>query len=116
MALSEYYFIVKMLCEVKDHRIAPNTWKWKHWITPTSPVFSWVKTIRMEVNGHEVTQSSLVSDMHPVQNIFSLMESSIGKLQYADNNLYRLQQCDPKKSLKALPLQTYDYRQERRIG
>ena len=37
MALSEYYFIVKMLYEVKDHRTAPNTWKWKHWITPTSP-------------------------------------------------------------------------------
>ena len=66
-----------------------------------------MKTIRMEVNGHEVTQSSLVSDMQPVQNILSLMESSIRKLQYANSDIYGLQKLDPKKSLKALPLQTY---------
>ena len=56
-----------------------------------------------------MTQSSLVSDMQPVQHILSLMESSTGKLQYADSDFYGLQKLDPKKSLKALPLQTYDY-------
>ena len=75
MALSESYFIVKMRYVVKDNRTAPNTGDYKHWITPTSPAFSWVKNIRVEVNGQEVTQSSLVLDMQPVQHILSLMES-----------------------------------------
>ena len=97
MALSESYFIVKMRYSVKDNRTAPNTGDYKHWITPTSPGFSWVKNIRVEVNGQEVTQSSLVSDMQPVQHILSFLENSIGKLQYADSDLYGLQKLDPKK-------------------
>ena len=44
------------------------------------------------------------------------MESSVGKLQYPGSDLVGLQKLDPKKSLKALPLQTYDYGEERRVG
>ena len=80
MALSESYFIVKIRYSVRDNRNAPNTGDYKHWITPTSPGFSWVKNICVEVNGQEVTQSSLVSDMQQLQHILSLMESLIGKL------------------------------------
>ena len=116
MALSESYFVVKMQYSVKDNRTAPNTGDYKHWITPTSPVFSWLKNIRVEVNGQQVTQSSLVSDMQLVQHILSIMESWIGKLQYADSGLFRFQKLDPKKSLKALPLQTYDYGEDHRVG
>ena len=63
MALGESYFIVKMRYVVKDNRNAPNTGDNKHCIPPTSPAFSWVKNIRLELNSEEVTQSSLVSDM-----------------------------------------------------
>ena len=116
MALSESCFIVKMRYRVKDTRNAPNTGDYKHWITPTSPGFSWVKNIRVEVNGQEVTQSSLVSDMQQLQHILSLMESLIGKLQYADSDLYGLQKLNTTKSLKALPLQTYDYSKDHPVG
>ena len=50
MALSESYFIVKMRYRVRDNRTAPNTGDYKHCITPTSPGFSWVKNIRVEIN------------------------------------------------------------------
>ena len=75
MALSESYFIVKMWYVSNDTRTSSNCGVYKHWTTPTSPGFSWVKNIRVEVNGQEVTQKSLVSDMQPVQHILSLLES-----------------------------------------
>ena len=46
-----------------------------------------MKNIRVEVNDQEVTQSALVSGMQPVHHILSFMESSTGKLQYADSDL-----------------------------
>ena len=55
--------------------MSANTGDYKRWITPTSPGFSWVKNIPVEVNGLEVTQSSLVSDMQPVQHILSLSDN-----------------------------------------
>ena len=82
MALSESYSIMKMRYSVKDNiNKCPATGEYKHWISPTSLGFSWLKNIRVEVNSHEVMQSSLVSDMPPVQHILSLVESSHGKLQ-----------------------------------
>ena len=105
MALGESYFIMKLWYAVKDNRNAPNTSNYKLWITPTKPGFSWVKNICVELNGQEVTQSSLVSGMQPVEHILFLMEDSIGKMQYADTDLYELQKLDP-KLLKVLPLQT----------
>ena len=83
MALSESYFIVKMWYEVKDNRNHPNTGDYRNWITPTSPAFSWVKNIRVELNIQEVTQSGVVADMQQVQHILSFMKSSIGKVQHA---------------------------------
>ena len=58
----------------------------------------------MELDGTEVTQNSKVSDMQIVQHIMSLMESSIGKLQYLDSDLFGLRKLDPRKSLKRIPL------------
>ena len=72
----------------------------------------------MELDGTEVTQSSKVSDMQMVQHIMSLMESSIGKLriQYSDLDLFGLQQLDPRKQLKRIPLANYEYGAKRRKG
>ena len=56
------------------------------------------------LGGTEVTQSSKVSDMQIVQHIMSLMESSIGKLQHSDSDLFGFQKLDPRKSLKCIPL------------
>ena len=108
--------MVKMRYAVKDNRNHPNTGNYPNWITPTSPAFSWVKNIRVELNRQEVTQSDVVADMQPVQHILSLMESSIGKLQYADSDLFGLQKLDPNKALKAIPMQTYAYGVDRRVG
>ena len=54
--------------------------------------------------------------MQIVQHIMSLMESSIGKLQYSDSDLYGLQKLDPRKSLKRIPLASYEYGAKRRKG
>ena len=117
MALSESYFIVKIRYEVKDNITnAQNRGNYSNWICPTSPAFSWVKNIRVEFNGQEVTQSGQVADMQIVNHILSLLESSIGKLQYTDSDLFGLQKLDPKKALKAVPLQTYSYGTDRRVG
>ena len=70
----------------------------------------------MELDGTEVTQSSKVFDMQIVQHIMSLMESSIGKLQYSDSDLFGLQKLDPRKSLKRIPLANYEYGAKRRKG
>ena len=37
------------------------------------------------------------------------MESSIGKLQYSDSDLFGLQKLDPRKSFKHIPLANYEY-------
>ena len=63
----------------------------------------------MELDGTEVTQSSKVSDMQIVQHIMSLMENSIGELQYSDSDLFGLQKLDPRNSLKLIPLANYKY-------
>ena len=76
---------------------------------PNITCFSWFKNVRVELDGTEVTQSSKVSDMQIVQHIMSLMESSIGKLQYSDSDLFGLQKLDPRKSLKRIPLANYEY-------
>ena len=115
IALGESYFIVKLKYIVKDNLNA-SAGEYKHWICPTSPAFSWFKNIRVELDGTEVTQSSKVSDMQIVQHIMSLMESSIGKLQYSDSDLYGLQKLDPRKSLKRIPLASYEYGAKRRKG
>ena len=83
--------------------------EYTNWICPTSPAFSWFKNVRVELDGTEVTQSSKVSDMQIVQHIMSLMECSIGKLQYSDSDLFGLQKLDPRKSLKRIPLANYEY-------
>ena len=70
----------------------------------------------MDLDDREVTQSSKVSDMQIVQHITSLMESSIGKLQYSDSDLFGLQKLDPRKSLKRIPLANYEYGAKRRKG
>ena len=57
-----------------------------------------------------------MSDMQIVQHIMSLMESSIGKLQYSDSDLFGLQKLDPRKSLKRIPLANYEYGSKRRKG
>ena len=88
MALSESYFIVKMRYAVNDNRNHPNTGDYPNWINPRRPAFSWLKSIRVELNGQEVTQSGFVTDLQPGQNILGLMESSIGKLQHADSDLF----------------------------
>ena len=54
--------------------------------------------------------------MQIVQHIMSLMESSIGKLQYSDSDLFGLQKLDPRKSLKRIPLANYEYGAKRRKG
>ena len=66
------------------------------------------------MSGTEVTQSSKVSGMQIVQQVMSLMESSIGKLQYMDSYLYGLQKLDPRKSLKRVPLAANEYGAKRR--
>ena len=105
IALGESYFIVKLKYTVKDNLNA-SPGEYTNWICPTSPAFSWFKNIRVELDGTEVTQSSKVSDMQIVQHIMSLMESSIGKLQYSDSDLFGLQKLDPRKSLKRIPWPT----------
>ena len=77
--------LLAMRYVVNDKRNAPNAGHYKLWITPTSPGFSWGKNIRVELNG-QVTQSSLVSDMQLVQNILSVMESSIGIANHSPSN------------------------------
>ena len=84
IALGESYFIVKLKYTVKNYLNA-SPGEYTHWICPTSPAFSWIKNVRVELDGTEVTQSSKVSDMQIVQHIMSLMESSIGKLQHSDS-------------------------------
>jgi len=117
MALSESYFIVKMRYVIKNNIAnAQNRGDYSNWICPTSPAFSWMKNIRVELNGQEVTQSGQVADMQIVNHILSLMESSIGKLQYADSDLFGLQKLDPKKALKSIPLQNYSYGVDHRVG
>ena len=115
IALGESYFIVKLKYTVKNNLDA-NAGDYKNWICPTSPAFSWFKNIRVELDGTEVTQSSKVSDMQMVSHILSLMESSIGKLQYSDSDLYGLQKLDPKKSLKRVALANYEYGSKRTQG
>ena len=105
IALGESYFIVKLKYTVKNN-LNSNPGEYTNWICPTSPAFSWFKNVRVELDGTEVTQSSKVSDMQIVQHIMSLMESSIGKLQYSDSDLFGLQKLDPRNSLKRIPLQT----------
>ena len=70
----------------------------------------------MELDGTEVTQSSKVSDIQIVQHIMSLMDSSIGKLQYSDSDLFCLQKLDPRKSLKRIPLANSEYGAKQRKG
>ena len=72
--------------------------------------------MRVELDGIEVTQSSKVPDMQIVQHVLSLMESSGAKLQYSDSDLYGLQKLDPRKSLKRVPLASYEYGGKRRRG
>ena len=72
--------------------------------------------MRVELDGIEVTQSSKVPDMQIVQHVLSLMESSVAKLQYSDSDLYGLQKLDPRKSLKRVPLASYEYGGKRRRG
>ena len=115
IALGESYFVVKIRYTVKDNLNA-SPGEYQHWICPTSPAFSFFKNIRLEFDGTEVTQSSKVSDMQIVQHIMSLMESSIGKLQYSDSDLYGLQKLDPRKSLKRVPLGSYEYGAKRVKG
>ena len=97
IALAESYFIAKLRYSVKDNRNA-GAQDYQNWICPTSPAFSWFKNVRVELNGTEVTQSSKVGDMQIVQHILSLMESSVGKLQYSDSDLYGLQKLDRQDS------------------
>ena len=115
IALGESYFIVKLKYTVKNN-LNSNPGEYTNWICPTSPAFSWFKNVRVELDGTEVTQSSKVSDMQIVQHIMSLMESSIGKLQYSDSDLFGLQKLDPRKSLKRIPLANYEYGAKRRKG
>ena len=115
IALSESFFIVKMRYTVKDNLNA-NPGEYKNWICPTSPAFSWFKNVRVELDGIEVTQSSKVPDMQIVQHVLRLMESSVAKLQYSDSDLYGLQKLDPRKSLKRVPLASYEYGGKRRRG
>ena len=44
------------------------------------------------------------------------MESSIGKLQYSDLDLFGLQKLDPRKLLKRIPLANYEYGTKRIKG
>ena len=115
IALGESYFIVKLKYTVKNN-LNSSPGEYTNWICPTSPAFSWFKNVRVELDGTEVTQSSKVSDMQIVQHIMSLMESSIGKLQYSDSDLFGLQKLDPRKSLKRIPLANYEYGAKRRKG
>lgn len=115
IALAESYFIVKLRYRVKNN-LNNNPGDYTHWICPTSPAFSWFKNVRVELDGTEVTQSSKVSDMQIVQHILSLMESSVGKLQYSDSDLYGLQKLDPRKCLKRVPLADYEYGTKRHRG
>ena len=117
IALGESYFIVKLKYTVKNN-LNSSPGEYTNWICPTSPAFSWLtfKNVRVELDGTEVTQSSKVSDMQIVQHIMSLMESSIGKLQYSDSDLFGLQKLDPRKSLKRIPLANYEYGAKRRKG
>ena len=93
---------------VKDNLDA-NADDYKNWICPTFPAFSWFENVRVELDGIEVTQSSKVPDMQIVQHVLSLMESSVAKLQYSDSDRYGLQKWDPRKSLKRVPLASYEY-------
>ena len=97
---------MKLRYSVNDNLTA-RAGDYKSWICPTSPVFSWFKNIRVELDGTEVTQSSKVSDMQIVQHILSLTESNIGKLQYSDSDVHGLQKLDPRKSLKPVRLADY---------
>ena len=115
IALGESYFIVKLKYTVKNNLNA-SPGEYTNWLCPTSPAFSWFKNVSVELDGTEVTQSSKVSDMQIVQHIMSLMESSIGKLQYSDSDLFGLQKLDPRKSLKRIPLANYEYGAKRRKG
>lgn len=109
MALAESYLIVKLTYIVKDNKNAPNTGDNPYWACPTSPGFSWVKNVLVEINSQEATQNVAPSPIQPVQHILSLMESTTGRVQYVDSDLYGLQKLYPRKSLKALPLQIYEY-------
>ena len=115
IALGESYFIVQLKYSVKDNLNA-SPGEYTNWICLTSPTFSWFKNVRVELDETEVTQSSKVSDMQIVQHIMSLMESSIGKLQYSDSDLFGLQKLDPRKLLKRIPLANYEYGAKRRKG
>ena len=115
IALGESYFIVKLKYTVKNN-MKSSPGEYTNWICPTSPAFSWFKNVRVELDGTEVTQISKVSNMQIVQHIMSLMESSIGKLQYSDSDLFGLQKLDPRKSLKRIPLANYEYGAKRRKG
>ena len=106
---------MKLKYIVKDNLNA-SAGEYKHSICPTSPAFSWFKNIRVELDGTEVIPSSKVSDMQIVQHIMTLMESSIGKLQYSDSYLYGLQKLDPRKSLKRILLASYEHGAKRRKG
>ena len=112
IALRESYFIVKLKYTVKNN-LNSSPGEYTNWICPTSPAFSWFKNVRVELDGTDVTQSSKVSDMQIVQHIMSLMESSIGKLQYSDSDLFGLQKLDPRKRI---PLANYEYGVKRRKG
>lgn len=87
-ALSESHFIVKFQYTVKDNRNPTNTHDYQHWIILTSPAFSWVRNISIELNNQKVTQNTNAFDIQPVQHVLSLMERSIGTLKYPDNDLF----------------------------
>ena len=108
-ALGESYFIAKFSYSVKDGRNGGNSRDYPHWVCPTSPAFSFFKNIRVELNGTEVTQSSKIMDMQSVQHVLSLMESDVSKLQYSDSDLFGLQKLDPRKALKGIHLEDYQY-------
>eukprot|EP00117_Sycon_ciliatum_P015191 scpid90360/ scgid15140/ len=109
MALGESYFIAKFSYTVKDGRNGGNSRSYPHWVCPTSPAFSFFKNIRVELNGTEVTQSSKIMDMQSVQHVLSLMESDVSKRQYSDSDLFGLQKLDPRKALKGIHLEHYQY-------
>ena len=108
IALGESYFIVKFKYTVKDNRNA-GAQSYPNWICTTSPCFSFFKSMRLELNGTEVTQSSKVADMAIPQHIISLMESSVARLQYSDSDAYSVQKLDPRMALKDIPLGEYQY-------